>query len=148
MARGAWGVRNAPPIRISAFCLTILLMSLAACATVTSNAAPINCTVAFEANVHHGPDAGLSLVGNLTLQVEPSGALSGVLTQQDSSQVQVSGQAQGQAINLVFDLGNKQHIFGVGSLQYDVRECKGAIGGPFTGPQPGDSGDWGYALGG
>lgn len=126
----------------------MFLMGLVACNSATSTPSSISCTIDFEATVHQGPDAGLSLVGDLALQIESSGALSGALSQQDGSQVPVSGQAQGQAINLVFDLGSEQYIFGVGSLQYDIRECKGAIGGPFTGPQPGDNGDWGYALGG
>ncbi len=121
-------------------------ISLAACSSSTASAA--TCSGDFEATVHAGKNAGLSMNGTLSLQIQPSGNFIGVLATEDNPNIQVTGYAVSHAINLVFDLGDGRHLFGVGSLQNDIRECKGVAGGPFTGPEPGDSGDWGYAIGG
>jgi hypothetical protein len=82
------------------------------------------------------------------VRIESSGELTGTLAQPDGVQLPVSGQADGRALNLLFDLGNGQHVFGAGTTQFDLRECRGAGGGPFSGPMTGDIGDWGFALGG
>jgi hypothetical protein len=128
--------------------LLFVVMSLTACSGAASVAETIQCTVDFEATVYQGPSAGLSLAGPLALQVDATGNLTGALTTNDGTSIQLSGQAVGRSINLFLDLGNGKHIFGVGSLENNIQECKGAIGGPFTGPEPGDSGDWGYGIGG
>jgi len=104
---------------------------------------PAVCVMSFEANVRHGPSAGLALQGVLTLQVEPDGRIdTGVLALADGSTIPVVGQTNGRAINLFFDLGDGTFIAGVGTAQYAVRECRGPMGGPFTGPLDGDAGDW------
>lgn len=126
--------------------LIVLALGLTACAG--STASTIACSGDFEATVHQGKNAGLALVGKLSLQIQPSGSISGVLATDDNLNVLVTGYAINQAINMVFDLSNGQYIFGVGSLQHNIQECKGVAGGPFTGPEPGDNGDWGYAIGG
>jgi hypothetical protein len=126
--------------------LIILILSLTACAS--SSTSTIECNGDFEATVHQGKNAGLSLAGKLSLRINPAGSLVGALATDDSTSVAITGYAISQSINLVFDLGGGRQIFGVGSLQNDIRECKGLAGGPFTGPEPGDSGDWGYAIGG
>ena len=126
--------------------LIVLALGLTACAG--STASTIACSGDFEATVHQGKNAGLSLVGKLSLQIQPSGSISGALATDDNLNVLVTGYAINQALNMVFDLGNGQYIFGVGSAQNDIRACKGVAGGPFTGPEPGDSGDWSYAIGG
>jgi hypothetical protein len=124
-------------------CLNLLMvLILAACGQATPAATTATCTSEFEATIHQGPNAGLSLVGELTLEVQPSGSLTGMLILDDGSQVKAVGQTEGRAINLMFDLGNDQQIFGVGTSEYDIRECKGVLGGPFSGPLPGDIGDW------
>ncbi len=129
--------------------LVMLVFSLSACLVPVPVASPTaTCVVAFEATVQQGPDTGLALIGDLTLTTDATGAVTGTLVQADGTEVNATGQVNGRAIHLVFALGNDQYVFGVGSLQYPFQECRGAIGGPFTGPQPGDSGDWGYALGG
>jgi hypothetical protein len=106
------------------------------------------CAVKFEATVHRGPDAGLSFIGALALRVSSSGSATGTLTPQSGAPVTAVGQVQGRAISFVLDLPKGQHLFGVGVAQNLISACRGAIGGALTGPRPGDSGDWGYALGG
>ena len=128
--------------------LLFVVMSLTACSGAASVAETIQCTVDFEATVYQGPSAGLSLAGPLALQVDATGNLTGALTTNDGTSIQLSGQAVGRSINLFFDLGNGKHLFGVGSLENDMQACKGVGGGPFTGPEPGDSGDWRYSSGG
>jgi hypothetical protein len=128
------------------FIILIIAGSLSACSSAA--ASDIECSGDFEATVHSGQNAGLSLTGNLSLHIQPTGNFFGTLTPVDSPSIQVTGYAVSQAFNLVFDLGDGRHLFGVGSSQYDIRDCKGVAGGPFTGPEPGDSGDWGYAIGG
>jgi hypothetical protein len=114
-------------------------------AGVTNTAA---CSLDFEATVHFGPSAGRSFSGRLDVQLESSGELSGTLTQPDGVQLPVSGQANGRALNLLFDLGNSGYVFGAGTTQFNLDDCRGVGGGPFSGPLPGDIGDWGFALGG
>lgn len=128
--------------------LIVVVLGLTACSGIPAAADVIKCTVNFEATVHQGPNVGLSLAGPLALEVDSTGNLTGVLTTNGGTYIQATGQAVGHSINLVFDLGDDKHIFGVGSLENNIQECKGAIGGPFTGPEPGDSGDWGYGIGG
>ncbi|MBI1880916.1 MAG: hypothetical protein HYR94_22280 [Chloroflexi bacterium] len=124
----------------------ILVISLSACSSAATS--EVACSGDFEAAVHSGKNAGLSLAGKLSLHIQPSGNFIGTLATDDSASVQVTGYAVSQALNLVFDLGDGRYLFGVGSSQYDIGECKGVAGGPFTGPEPGDSGDWGYTIGG
>jgi hypothetical protein len=105
------------------------------------------CTGDFEAGIYSGPDKGMMLNGKLELNVS-AGKATGTLTSADGQQTPVSGQIGGQAINLVFKLGEKRYLFGVGTSVSDFSECGGAAGGPLVGPAPGDSGDWGYGIGG
>jgi len=106
------------------------------------------CPVKFEATVHRGPDAGLSFAGTLTLRTSSSGSVNGTLTRKSGAAVPAVGQVQGRALSFVLDLPGGQHVYGVGVAQNPIDTCKGVIGGALTGPRPGDSGDWGYALGG
>ncbi|MCL4302995.1 MAG: hypothetical protein KJ077_45330 [Anaerolineae bacterium] len=133
---------------LSIMSLIALVLGLTACSTASSVAETIKCTGDFEATVYQGPSAGLSLIGPLALEVDATGNLTGALTTNNGTFVQVTGQAVGRSINLVFNLGEDKRIFGVGSLENDIRDCTGLSGGPFTGPEPGDSGDWGYGIGG
>lgn len=132
---------------LSAACATlVLLLSLHVTAAAQSS---VSCRIQdFEATVHYGPDAGLSLGGVLTLQLDASGDTHGTLVRADGSQVNVVGQVTGRAINLALDLGNGRRVVGVGTADADIRSCQGAIGGQLSGPEPGDLGDWGYAIGG
>jgi hypothetical protein len=133
---------------VGVFAITMALLSSAALAKEYGDRdkrhrGPSVCVVPFEATVRLGPSAGLALQGVLTLQIEPDGRIdTGTFALADGSTIQVIGQANGRAINLFFDLEDGAFIAGVGTAQYDIRECRGAMGGPFTGPLPGDLGDW------
>jgi hypothetical protein len=127
-----------------ALCCSLLV----ACgAGAASSQTAQSCRGAFEATVHQGPNAGLAVTGNLQIQISPSGQLSGALVRSDGVQIIASGQTIGQAINMFFDLGNGQQLFGVGTLSNNIQMCQGVAGGPLTGPKPGDSGDWRWTPG-
>jgi hypothetical protein len=129
--------------------LIALTLVLVACGSTdpsspSSGAASFSCTFKqFSATVYQGPDRGLSVQGQLTLQVNQTGSLSGTLKQTSGPDVSVVGQADGRAINLVFNLGQNRLLFGVGTLQQDIHSCAGAAGGPLVGPNGPDSGNWG-----
>jgi len=106
--------------------------------------ASVACTISgFEATVRQGLSEGKSFAGSLALQEDADGGLSGTFASTDGkTTAQVVGQANGHAINLAIDLGNKQYLFGTGTMWNTFSECSGAMGGPFVGPQICDIGDW------
>ena len=129
----------------SSLTLLVVLMLLGGCqlrAAPIHPGTPMACGGRFEATVRQGPSAGLSLMGDLVLRVEPSGRAHAVLTLRDRSEINATGQVSGQAINLIFVVRPDTYIFGVGTLQHPVPECAGVWGGPFVGPELGDIGDW------
>lgn len=103
---------------------------------------PTLCRSNFEATVHQGPSAGLTLTGTLSMVVKADGGLDGQLTLADGSRIATVGQANGRAINLMLTTPDGQSIFGVGTAAQPISQCGGLLGGPFVGPQAGDSGDW------
>ena len=126
---------------------------------VAATQATRTCSTAFEVTIHDGPTAPLMLAGGLTLQIEPSGSFVGTLNRrlQNADEVEplgvlpardipVVGQVNGHAINMLFDLGDGAHVYGVGTAESDLNACDGVIpgtiGGPAVGPGPGDRGDW------
>jgi hypothetical protein len=38
-------------------------------------------------------------------------------------------------------------MYGVGTMQHDLRTCQGHAGGPLVGPRDPDSGSWGVVWG-
>ena len=100
------------------------------------------CGGRFEATVRQGPSAGLALVGQLEVRVEPSGQARAVLTLRDGATLPATGHVNGQAINLIFVVRQDTYLFGVGTSQRAFHECAGLWGGPFVGPEQGDIGDW------
>src|SRR4051794_4116583 len=86
------------------------------------------CAMDFEATMRQGPDTGTALVGHLNFTIDASGRLSGALVTKDGRQIGASGQTVGQAISLIFNLDTDQHIFGVGTLEHEMRECSGVMG--------------------
>ena len=134
----------------------VLLLILTACqpgaaqppsvaqATAPAPAARTACEVRnFEATVLQGKNAGLSLQGTLILQADANGRLTTRLTPKTRNATSGSGQVNGRAINLFFDLGAGKNIFGTGTLDHDFAECKGVLGGTFAGPDRADTGTWG-----
>lgn len=122
---------------------------------VTTSAGTQLCLFPFEATVRRGPDAGLSLDGLLALGLTPAGAVDhGQLVQADGTTVPVVGQVTGRAVNLLFQVGTGQTVYGVGTAAQDLRTACAALmtkhlyapmpplGGPLVGPKGDDSGDW------
>ena len=137
----------------------VLLLILTACqpgasqppsvaqTTAPAAAARTACEVRdFEATVLQGKNAGLSLQGTLILQADATGRLITRLTPKTGNATQGSGQVNGRAINLFFDLGGGKNIFGTGTLDHDFAECKGVLGGTFAGPDRADTGTWGCSC--
>ncbi|MEP7293252.1 MAG: hypothetical protein ABI835_15820 [Chloroflexota bacterium] len=102
------------------------------------------CSLPFEATVLTGPDAELSLVGTVGLDVDEFGSASGLLTTDTDLEVPIVGQINGRAINLAFDLGDDVYIFGLGTSVESIgaESCGLSLGGPFVGPAPDDTGTW------
>lgn len=105
---------------------------------------PVHCMIDFEATVRQGPSSGVALRGIFDFKVDEAGVLYGKLMQADQSEIQAAGQVNGRAVNLVFELGEDQLVFGVGTAKVRITNdtCGLALGGPFVGPAPGDAGDW------
>ena len=129
---------------------TALLISLPACnrpddgvgLESTPERAGLERTIQFQGAIRQGPNAALALIGDLHVVIAEAGDFHGTLTREDRTVVTTTGQIDGQAIHLVFDLGNDAFVFGVGTLQNRISASQGVAGGLLTGPQPGDSGDW------
>ena len=114
----------------------------------TANARATTCEGEFEATVHDGPNKGTAVQGNLKLKIDESGSASGVVEQSGGPAVRAAGQVDGRAISLAMDLGGGRTLYGTGAALGEISDCKGEMGGSLSGPERGDSGDWGYALGG
>jgi hypothetical protein len=105
------------------------------------------CVAAFTATVQQGPNAGEEFEGTLIFGVEADGAIDqAFLVPEQDDPIPVVGQATGRAINLLFTVADGRFLYGVGTAENPVAACEGVIegtmGGPFTGPEEGDSGDW------
>jgi hypothetical protein len=117
---------------------------------------PPACSIAFRATVRLGESTGTALKGTMEFSLDETGALVGLLKQDDQPDIPVVGQVVGRAINLVIDISTAENpgllIFGNGTAldPFDAGTCGTILGGGFVGPMEGDSGDWvaGYAIGG
>lgn len=96
----------------------------------------------FTATVSVGPDTGMSLTGELTLQTTNTGERRLLLVPQHSRTIPISGQRSGLAMNLVFYLPGDRQLFGVGTIGEDPATRKWVMGGPLAGPRRGDTGAW------
>jgi hypothetical protein len=103
---------------------------------------------AFSADVLHGPDSDLSLVGKLSVTVRSGGSLTGTLTHAGRG-VHVTGTVAGRSVRLVFHLHGGLQTTGTGAATAPIKTCaEFPKKGTLHGPRRGDSGRWGYALGG
>lgn len=119
--------------------LAALLLSGCVRETVTHG-----CRTTFRATVRQGPSAGLVLTGDLSFGTLEGGRVNGTLDLAEGQRLKWSGQATGKALNWIMELGEENYLFGVGAIQEEIYTCRGVGGGPFTGPQAGDSGDWSW----
>ena len=100
-----------------------------------------SCDVTFQARVQRGPDTGVTVRGQLHIDVDATGRLTGQLTT-DSGVVAVSGEATGRSISMALTPSPDRVFFAVGVSPADVLTCQPPMGGPLTGPRSGDGGDW------
>ncbi len=138
---------NAKWIGVGLVALALVALGLMTTAAQSSADAAYACTGDFQAGITQGPDANFSVDGTLDLTVADRVA-TGTVTLKSGGTVNVTGQVDGQALNLAFEIAGGKYIFGVGTSTDDFANCTGVAGGPLAGPQPGDLGDWGYAIGG
>ncbi len=140
-------------MRLKTFLAVIVIALLAviglvvASAQTTTPATTFDCTSDFEAGIRQGPDANFTVTGTLELKVADR-VVTGALMLDNGSTIDVTGQVDGRALNLAFEVYGGNYMFGVGTATDDFSTCKAMAGGPLAGPQPGDIGDWGYGLGG
>lgn len=101
------------------------------------------CGVPFELEVRQGPSAGTVVSGILSLAVDADGTTIGWLRAGNGEVATVTGQINGQAVALRFDLGGEDVVFGTGSSVGELAACAVTdMGGSAVGPKPGDFGDW------
>ena len=110
--------------------LMLLVFGLAACGGATSDTSA-SCSGSFKASTGLGIGEGLELLGNLTFQIDTSGALSGNFAGGQTA-VQVVGQVSGRSVNLAADLGGGRYLFGSGTAQGTANGCPTIAGGPLV----------------
>ena len=121
--------------------LTLLFLPvLAACVTSANDPKP--CILTLRAAIHQGPSTGVTLAGDLHFKAVGEQGFGGSLILESGLEIATSGQVQGHMVHLVFDLGEGNQIYAVGTSQNPYIACQGSAGGQISGPQPGDSGDW------
>jgi hypothetical protein len=92
-----------------------------------------------------GPDAGLSLSGTLSMQLDTTGSSTGSLAVANGPMLAVSGKVAGFSIQLDLTTADGTAISGHGTLPDN---CTGPIiGGQLTGPHHPNRGDWGIIWG-
>jgi hypothetical protein len=102
----------------------------------------------FTADIRNGPDRDLSLAGNLSLTLASSGRVDGKLVHY-GEQLNVTGKWHKRSLKLVVHLRSGRSMTGVGTASRTIGSCADIPReGTATGPRGGDSGVWGYALGG
>ena len=125
----------------------LVLCALALSGCDTSGAAggttgtAVRCSGYFEAVVDQGPDKGLTVAGNLIVEVDASGSMSGTLKPASGASIAMVGQVTGRAINLAMDLGGGKSMFGTGTLFNSISQCSGSAGGRLVGPETVTTGD-------
>ena len=102
--------------------------------------------------IRQGPDAGMSFQGVFGLRIAEDGHLYGAFKPDSGlppdKAMPITGSADGQAVSLRFTVAPGVYIYGTGTADHDLFSCHDpsvktiAMGGVFSGPQPGDLGDW------
>ena len=117
--------------KLARIVLILLVFGLAACGGATSDAS-VSCSGSFKASTGLGIGEGLKLLGNLTFQIDASGALSGNFAGGGQTAIQVVGQVSGRSVNLAADLGGGRYLFGSGTAQGTANGCPTIAGGPLV----------------
>ena len=109
------------------------------------------CRLDIVANVRLGPSESTVLQGSapgelrgeIRFALGPDGSIDdGRWGLEGGGELRVVGQATGRALTLRVQAGIGQTIVLTGAGEEDFTTCTGAADGLFTGPQPGDIGDW------
>lgn len=102
----------------------------------------------FDADILRGPDRDLALVGELAFKERRPGRLSGTLNNHGRV-VRVSGSVSGRRLRLVFHLHTGLNMSGTGLSTGAITTCAQVPrSGRARGPRAGDTGRWGYGIGG
>lgn len=119
------------------------LLALAGLRATSAQDEPATCRFQLDATVAAGPSTGTTFTGELTLTLEPEGAIdAGEFAADDGTVYEVTGQAVGRALYLRIELGGDHVLALTGIAQRDVSLCRGRIDGTFSGPDVGDLGTW------
>jgi hypothetical protein len=123
----------------------ILLVTASAMSTAVSAAVSRHCAAPITATFGHGPDAGLSLVGKMSITLAANGQLTGGLTHRgEAKPIKVGGMLRNnRLLGLSFDLHSKLRLFATGKSFHVVHACNDLpMGGNTYGPRPGDTVQW------
>jgi hypothetical protein len=105
--------------------------------------AEATCKLTVHAETAGGPSAPESYDGVLDFTLGSDGAFTEAsFTPASGPSQSVSGLAIGRAIDFQIELSGNQLLVFAGAGDQPVGSCKGALGGLFSGPQPGDLGVW------
>ena len=104
---------------------------LAGCGGTGSGAA-VRCEGSFSAVAGDGATLGDILTGQLSINVDVSGNLSGAFSRSGQPDIAVVGQIVGRSVNLAADLGNGRYLFGTGTAYDMAGGCPAVAGGPLT----------------
>jgi hypothetical protein len=105
---------------------------------------------AYTVAIRQGPDAGMNITGAFGIEIRPNGDVIGLLRPDGttgSGDLVISGHVAGAGVSLLFTFPDGRRVFGTGTATHDLQDCQGdtedvAMGGTFSGPAPGDLGDW------
>lgn len=110
------------------------------------------CTFDFVASVRLGPTAQRALAegvrldelkGELSFALSDNGNLeNGALRLPGGERLSVVGQATGHALQVRIATAERSALIAVGVGERAIADCRGAVDGLATGPEPGDLGDW------
>ncbi len=119
------------------------LLAFAGLRTGAAQDEPATCRLQLSATVAVGPSGGSTFTGELTLELDPEGAIdAGTLVADDGAVFEVAGQATGRALHLRIEIDGDHVLSLTGVAQRDVILCRGRIDGTFGEPDVGDLGTW------
>ncbi len=106
-----------------------------------------DCQMPLRVTLRQGPDSGLVLFGVVGMNFDKHGGATGVFSvvapADHMGEIPMFGQINGRAVSLMFNVSDKEQIYGVGTSQEPVTSnCNTNWGGPVVGPGDGDTGDW------
>lgn len=101
------------------------------------------CSLTLHAETAAGASAPAVFDGILQFTIGPDGSLAqATYTPASGAPQSVTGQATGRSFDALITLGPNQVLALSGAGDRPITQCQGAVGGIFSGPQPGDLGSW------